>query len=127
MKSSKHKAAEANFREAFERLKIGAQEVLPAGSMVSQNNVAREAGCDPSALRKSRFPSRIAEIQIYRAAHGVKYPKPERKTHLSDSHILRLEIKKTRPAIDLCWPIPTKVELAIEALKQMSWVHSPLT
>ncbi len=125
MKSSKHKAAEANLREALECLKVGAQAVLPAGVPVSQNNVAREAGCNPSALRKSRFPSLVAEIQIYRAAHGVNYPKPERKKHLSDSHILRLEITKTRPAIDNCWPVPTGVKLAVEAMKHVSLLHRP--
>jgi len=63
MQSSKPKAAEANFRRAFERLKAGAPKVLPLGTPVSQNNVAKEAGCDSSALRKSRFPCLVAEIQ----------------------------------------------------------------
>ncbi|MFC4339220.1 hypothetical protein [Cupriavidus numazuensis] len=55
--------AEKSFREAFERLKLGIPERLPPGSKISQNNVAREAGCDASALKKARFPSLIAEIQ----------------------------------------------------------------
>lgn len=59
------KTAEARFREAFERLKAGKPKVLAFGACVSQNNVARESGCDPSALRKSRFPALIAEIQRY--------------------------------------------------------------
>lgn len=59
------KTAEERFREAFERLKAGEPKVLPFGTCVSQNNVAREAGCDQSALRKSRFPALIAEIQRY--------------------------------------------------------------
>ncbi len=58
--------AEDRFRQAFHRLKDGCPEVLEPGSPVSQNNVAKEAGCkDPSALRKSRFPSLIREIQAY--------------------------------------------------------------
>ena len=57
------KTAEQRFRESFERIKLGATEVLPKGVRVSQNNVAKEAGCDPSALRKSRFPLLIIEIQ----------------------------------------------------------------
>lgn len=32
---------------------------------VTQNNVAREAGKDPSALKKARFPELVAEIQAY--------------------------------------------------------------
>ena len=79
MKLSKPKTAEDNFREAFERLKIGVPKVLAVGTQVSQNNVAKEAGCDPSALRKSRFPSLIAEIQNYLEAHGGERPESERK------------------------------------------------
>lgn len=55
--------AEKAFRDAFERLKKGRTERMPKGTRVSQNNVAKEAGCIPSALRKSRFPTLIAEIQ----------------------------------------------------------------
>ncbi len=58
-------SAEESFRRAFERLKLGLSEVLPPGTLVSQNNVAKEAGRDPSALKKARFPSLIAEIQHY--------------------------------------------------------------
>lgn len=57
--------AEQRFRSALDRLKTGAPLVLPAGTPVSQNNVAKEAGVDPSALRKARYPSLIREIQAY--------------------------------------------------------------
>lgn len=57
--------AEKAFREAFERLRDGVPAVLPKGTAVTQNNVAREDGKDPSALRKSRFPTLVAEIQAY--------------------------------------------------------------
>ena len=57
--------AEINFREAFDRLKNGTPKVLPRGSKVTQNNVAREAGVDPSALRRSRFPTLVEEIQLW--------------------------------------------------------------
>lgn len=53
------------FREAFERLKQGNTMILPASSVVTQNNVAREANRDPSALRKHRYPLLVAEIQAY--------------------------------------------------------------
>lgn len=53
---------EDNFRRA-ERLKVGEPIILISkNSLVSQNNVVREAGCDPSALKKSRHPVLI-EIQ----------------------------------------------------------------
>lgn len=62
-------SAEARFREALQRLISGKTKVLPPGSAVSQNNVAREADCDPSALRKSRFPALVREIQAYVELH----------------------------------------------------------
>lgn len=65
MKLSDSVSAEAKFRAAFDRLKKSVPQVLSAGTPVSQNNVAKEAGVDPSALRKSRFPSLISEIQAY--------------------------------------------------------------
>ncbi len=35
------------------------------GAAVTQNNVAREAGRDPSALKKDRYPLLILEVQAY--------------------------------------------------------------
>ena len=57
--------AEARFRAAFERLKDNVPIILPKGTPVSQNNVAKEAGTDPTALRKSRYPSLIRDIQTW--------------------------------------------------------------
>lgn len=55
--------AEKTFREAFDRLKRNCPQLLPPGTPVTQNNVAKEAGRDPSALRKGRYPILIEEIQ----------------------------------------------------------------
>lgn len=54
--------AETKFRDAFERLKTGKMELVPAGTKMSQNAVAKEAGVIPSALRPSRFPGLCREI-----------------------------------------------------------------
>lgn len=62
-------SAEMRFRQAFERLKSGEPKVVETGAAVTQNNVAREAGCDPSALKKARFPVLIREIQAYVELH----------------------------------------------------------
>lgn len=62
--------AEKQFREAFDRLKRGKPKLLPKGSKVSQNNVAKEAGVDPSALRRKRFPNLVSEIQKWIEANG---------------------------------------------------------
>lgn len=62
-------SAEDRFRQAFERLKAGEPKLLKLGTPVTQNNVAREAGCDPSALKKARFPALIRQIQAYIELH----------------------------------------------------------
>lgn len=62
--------AETAFREAFERLRTGQTHIVEKGARITQNNVAREAGVDPSALKKARFPSLIEEIQRWSATHG---------------------------------------------------------
>lgn len=63
--SSATESAEQRFRLAFERLKANEPQVLPRGTPVSQNNVAKEAGTDPTALRKARYPALIREIQAW--------------------------------------------------------------
>lgn len=55
--------AEIRFLEAFDRLKLNKPEILPKGTPVSQNNVAKEAGVDPSALRSSRYPEITESIK----------------------------------------------------------------
>jgi hypothetical protein len=65
MQTPEPASAQTRFRQAFERLKQGKPKVLPQGTVVTQNNVAREAGCDPSALKKARFPALVREIKTY--------------------------------------------------------------
>lgn len=67
-------SAEERFYAAFERLKLNLPQVLPIGAPVSQNNVAKEAGCDPSALRKTRFPLLVLTIQEWVEAHKSEQP-----------------------------------------------------
>lgn len=69
-----NKKAVDSFRSAFERLKNNTPEILPAGAKATQNNVAREAGRDPSALRASRYPDLIAEIQAYCELQKARKP-----------------------------------------------------
>lgn len=61
--------AERRFRDAFDRLKRGSPIYLKKGTPVSQNNVAREAGTCPSALRASRYPNLVSEIQKWIEEH----------------------------------------------------------
>ena len=62
--------AEKLFQDAFERLKRDKPIRLPPSTPVSQNNVAKEAGRDPSALRKSRYPRLIRAIQKWIEDNG---------------------------------------------------------
>lgn len=73
--------AEEQFRAAFERLKQNRPERMDAGTPVTQNNVAREAGKDPSALKKDRFPALIAEIQSF-VATAQSTPAPSARQSL---------------------------------------------
>lgn len=66
--------AELKFRDAFERLKAGKPDILPKGTPLSQNNVAKEAGVDPSALRRARFPELVADIQAWIEDHKDETP-----------------------------------------------------
>ena len=72
--------AEQAFREAFERLKTESTLVLPKGTSVSQNNVAKEAGLDPTALKKSRFPALISEIQDWVSQNKKSAPESARQS-----------------------------------------------
>ena len=75
--------AEMAFRDAFDRLKRDKPVRMPPGTPVTQNNVAKEAGRDPSALRKSRYPRLIREIQKWIEDNGSA----PRKRHSSASLI----------------------------------------
>lgn len=75
-------SAGEQYRAAFERLKNNKPERLPKGTPVSQNNIAKEAGSDPSALKKTRFPLLIAEIQTYVELHAGERPPSVRQVSL---------------------------------------------
>lgn len=91
-------SAEQRFRQAFERLKANDPKVVDAGTPVSQNNVAREAGCDPSALRKARFPALIREIQAYVELHADLAPS-QRQVALKKSETRRSATERLADAI----------------------------
>lgn len=94
--------AEAEFKEAFERLKAGSSRVLPQGSPVTQNNIAKEAGRDPSALKKSRYPLLINEIQNWKSGVTVDLVasnnplKEKRAQALKDALFLASELRIER-------------------------------
>ncbi|MGF6414048.1 hypothetical protein [Paraburkholderia sp. MM5482-R1] len=90
-------SAEAEFRRAFSRLKQGIPETMPEGTPVTQNNVAREAGRDPSALRKARYAALISEIQRWIRDHPQPKPSSQRQIALTkrrENRELNLRIKE---------------------------------
>lgn len=87
--SSTIDTAEQRYRAAFERLKADRPQVLPSGTPVSQNNVAKEAGTDPTALKKARYPTLIREIQAWVEINGqqnaAKLERQKRRRAKEDS------------------------------------------
>lgn len=125
--------AEKAFREAFERLKSGKPERMAKSSTISQNNIAKEAGCDPSALRKTRFPSLIAEIQRWINENPTTKPTSPRQTILAQRHQNRsmkdkIEAMKAQRdhALSLLIEADAKIiELALENMDLRAKLPSP--
>lgn len=82
IKLKARRSAVDQYRDAFERLKLNRPELLPKGTPVTQNNVAKEAGSDPSALKKSRFPILIEEIKNYVEQHAEARPPSSNQLNL---------------------------------------------
>jgi chromosome segregation ATPase len=92
--SSKTESAEQRFRDAFERLKTNRPIVMLKGTPVSQNNVAKEAGTDPSALRKKRYPALIRDIQTWVEIHAqTKTVQSKRQAQRREKSDLKSEMK----------------------------------
>ena len=85
------KTAEENYQAAFERLRDGKPRVLPKGTPVSQNNVAKEAGNDPSALKSARFPTVIANIKAWLEIHKSHEELKQKRTR--QQREARLDLK----------------------------------
>lgn len=107
--------AEDEFRAAFERLKSGEPRALPKGTVVSQNNVAREAGKDPSALRKQRLPHLVKEIQAYVGAHSSTI-RP------SESEIARLARRRNRTLREKMASLKKERDIALSLLVEADTV-----
>lgn len=90
------RSAADQYRDAFERLKLNRPQLLPKGTPVTQNNVAKEAGSDPSALKKSRFPSLIAEIKTYIEQHAEERPRSLNQIN----HLARQKSRALRDRIE---------------------------
>lgn len=124
--------AEKEFRHAFERLKSGKPERLPPGTPVSQNNVARETGIDPSSLKKSRYPDLVNEIQLWMNENYVT-TKPSarqntitvRRRNRSLREIINdLKLQRDSVASQLVEADAKILELTIEIGRLNAMIHS---
>lgn len=80
MSSMENKSAEDLFTDAFERLKDNQPTTLSKGTPVTQNNVAREAGRNTSALRRERYPTLVLEIQAWVRSQKEQHNSKKRST-----------------------------------------------
>ena len=80
--------AEERFRSAFDRLKINAPIRLEKDTAVSQNNVAKEAGKNPTALRKLRHPKLVKDIQDWIAERDLSQVKKRETKKKRNQEIL---------------------------------------
>jgi len=80
MSSTSKKTAEQAFQEAFERLKKNKPKILPKDSKITQNNIAREANRDPSALKKDRYPLLVLTIQAYIKSQSEQFQTKKQNT-----------------------------------------------
>jgi len=115
MSSTIKKSAEDGFRGAFDRLKRGKTIFLPPGSLVTQNNVAREAGRDPSALKKDRYPLLVLEIQAYIASKSEQN-KGSRRTTDNRVRTDKKKLADYRKQIDRLSSIVAAQDSTIEGL-----------
>ncbi|MGY6153734.1 hypothetical protein [Paraburkholderia graminis] len=74
--------AEQRYRDAFTRLKDNVPRLLPRGTPVTQNNIAREAGSDASAFRRTRYPTLHCEVQAWIKANARVDEKLEKRKKL---------------------------------------------
>ena len=93
--------AEQGFTEAFERLKKDQPIAVPQGSPLCQYLVAKEARNDHTALKKSRFPDLVAEIQHWVSNHAqqrIESPRQAtmKKRRENRSYRQRIEELKTQ-------------------------------
>lgn len=93
--------AELKFRDAFDRLKQGKPDILPKGTPLSQNNVAKEAGVDPSALRRARFPELVSEIQDWIEAHKDEQTQKSSRQMMLAQRSRNRDLKEKNKALEV--------------------------
>ncbi len=127
--NSEPETAEQRFRSAFDRLRDDRPLLVPRGTPVSQNNVAKEAGTDPTALKKKRFPALVREIQawieIHDAQQKLQQARRERKKRIREdleSQVTRL----TKQRDDAQSQLASAHRLVLEVLQKNALLQAKL-
>ncbi len=117
--SSINETAEHRYRMAFDRLKAGRPEVLPVGSPVTQNNVAREAGKkDPSCFKSNRYPILVAEIQSYvRAQNDSQQIKCKQAKKSANKRSLKKQLQDCKAERDKLQSLVASYEDLVQQLE----------
>ncbi|EOG3619010.1 hypothetical protein G7017_11040 [Pseudomonas fulva] len=71
-------SAEEEYRKAFKRIIEGKPIRISKHAKLTLANIAREAGNDPSALKKSRYPTFIAEVEEYNSSPSPTVKRSDR-------------------------------------------------
>lgn len=116
--------AERRFRNAFEKLRNEQSRRSGMGTMFTQADVAREAGCDPSALKKARYPILVAEIQQYLLSQQKRVtnqtPRPSARSTNTPELLAKVKLLQLQrdQALSLLVEADTKIlELSTELQK----------
>ena len=123
MSQDKAEPAEAIYRAAFERLKSGNPINVKGEYTISQNNVAREALRDPSALKKKRFPILVAEIQVYTAKKNTPNNKKKKTSNRTRTTKERLK-DCTKQRDKMCSIISSQNEYIDNLLNEINELKS---
>ncbi|MBC3421864.1 MULTISPECIES: hypothetical protein [Pseudomonas] len=71
-------SAEDEYRKAFKRLVEGKALRIDKKSATTLANIAREAGRDPSALKRSRYPTFVSEVEFHNENVGSTLERRDR-------------------------------------------------
>lgn len=100
-------SAEEEYRRAFRRIVEGKTIRISKNAKLTLASIAREAGKDPSALKKSRYPTFIAEVEEYNSSPVATVKRADRsltaqlKAARAENDVLRKQYTELAAERDL--------------------------
>jgi hypothetical protein len=120
--------AENLFRAAYERLKANEPINLPKGTPVTQNNVAKEAGNHPTALKKDRYPMLVREIQDHLKQQEIDGDIIQKKKKLRKQRVLEERLadcqKQRSKLLSICEAQAQLIEDLLDEIEDHKNGHS---